>query len=218
MDGRLYEAAITGNHTLLSELSQDALDGVIHSCEGKDNPLHIGAVFGHVNLVKEMLSRKPHLAHQLNSKGQSPLHLAAAKGHVDVVEAILESDADVCYVRDLDGRTPLHIAAIKGEIEVLKVLVEARTIAARVLTDAGEPLLHLCVNHNHFEAVKLLVDFVGDNGLVNSKDSDNNTILHILAAKMQYKVLFFLYFLLLFSSKVEIHHNKKIKNKNKVGY
>lgn len=188
MDG-LYEAAIIGNHYLLSQFSQGALDGVLLSCVGKDNPLHIGALFGHVDFVKEMMNRKPHLARELNSKGRSPLHLASAQGHV--VEAILERDTDVCYARDGDGRTPFHIAAIKGHIEVLKELVKAKPVAARVLTDAGEPLLHLCVKHNHFDAVRMLIEFAGDDELVSLKDYDGNTILHLLADKMQRKVSFF---------------------------
>lgn len=162
MDGRLYEAAMTGNYSLLRVLRQEALDGVLLSCVGKDNPLHIGALFGHVDFVKVIQSRKPLLARELNSKGESPLHLASAKGHVDVVKAILERDADVCYTRDGDGITPLHIAAIRGQTEVLKEMVQARTIAARVLMDAGEPLLYLCVDHNHLEAVELLIEHVGD--------------------------------------------------------
>ncbi|XXG73284.1 hypothetical protein AAC387_Pa07g2230 [Persea americana] len=200
MDG-LYEAAITGNHYLLSQLSQGALDGVLLSCVGKDNPLHIGALFGHVDFVKEMMNRKPHLARELNSKGQSPLHLASAQGHVDVVEAILERDTDACYARDGDGRTPFHIAAIKGHMEVLKELVKAKPVAARVLTDAGEPLLHLCVKHNHFDAVKMLIEFAGDDELVSLKDYDGNTILHLLADKMQRKVIKYL----VDNTKVEIN-------------
>lgn len=200
MEG-LYEAAITGNHYLLSQLSQGALDGVLLSCVGKDNPLHIGALFGHVDFLKEMMNRKPHLARELNSKGQSPLHLASAQGHVDVVEAILERDTEVCYARDVDGRTPFHIAAIKGHIEVLKELVKAKAVAARVPTDAGEPLLHLCVKHNHFDAVKMLIEFAGDDELVSLKDYDSNTILHLLVDKMQHKVIKYL----VDNTKVEIN-------------
>lgn len=44
-------------------------------CTGKDHPLHLAALYGQVNLVREMLSRQNgELALELNSLGQSPLH------------------------------------------------------------------------------------------------------------------------------------------------
>lgn len=199
MDQRLYEAAIRGDKGMLLDLVQEDasmesadpfLDRVMRQCIGEDNPLHLGAQFGHVDFVTEILSRKPEMARQLNSQGLSPLHLASERGHVGVVKALLRTVADICFVRDRDGRIPLHLAAIKGRVDVLEELVEARKITAWLLTNEREPILHLCANHDQMEALKKLVKLVADDKFVILKDSNDNTILHLLSAKKHIEVKF----------------------------
>eukprot|EP00268_Persea_americana_P011459 TRINITY_DN14842_c0_g1_i4.p1 TRINITY_DN14842_c0_g1~~TRINITY_DN14842_c0_g1_i4.p1 ORF type:complete len:486 (-),score=56.74 TRINITY_DN14842_c0_g1_i4:257-1510(-) len=174
------------------QAAEPFLDRVMRECSRKDNPLHLGALFGRVELVREISSRKPDLARQLNSQGLSPLHLAAERGHVQVVKVLLGSDSDVCFVRDRDGRIPLHLAVIKGRVEVIEELVKAKNITAWLLTDEREPILHLCAKHDQFDALKKLVRLVRDDEFVRLKDSNDNTILHILAAKLQTKIIEFL--------------------------
>ncbi|XXG71083.1 hypothetical protein AAC387_Pa07g0415 [Persea americana] len=187
MDRRLFEAAIEGNREMLLKLLDDDpridLDRVMIDCRGKDNPLHVGALYGHVEFVREILSRKREFTRELNSEGQSPLHLASARGHVEVVKEILSEDTDACFIRDQDGMIPLHLAAIKGRVQVLETLVEAKKVTAFILTKSGEPILHLCANNNKCKAVEKLVELVTDDNFVNMKDSDDNTILHVLSDK-----------------------------------
>ncbi|XXG71085.1 hypothetical protein AAC387_Pa07g0417 [Persea americana] len=191
MDRRLMEAAIRGNKEMLLELLQDdplILNPAMRERTGKDNPLHLGALYGHVDFVREILSCKQKFTRELNSQGQSPLHVASARGHVGVVQEILSADADACFVRDREGMIPLHLAAIKGRVEVLTELVNANRVTAFLLTDRGEPILHLCVNNKQFKALKKLVDLVKDDDFVKLKDSYDNTILHLLSASKHTEV------------------------------
>ncbi|RWR84300.1 ankyrin repeat-containing-like protein [Cinnamomum micranthum f. kanehirae] len=195
MDRRLLEAAIRGNKEMLLELLQDdglILNRAVHECTGKDNPLHLGALYGRVDFVREILSRKQEFTRELNSQGQSPLHVASARGHVGVVQEILSADADACFVRDREGMIPLHLAAINGRVEVLTELVNANSVTAFLMTDRGEPILHLCVNNKQFKALKKLVDLVKDDDFVKLKDSYDNTILHLLSASKQTEVIRYL--------------------------
>ncbi|RWR84297.1 Ankyrin repeat [Cinnamomum micranthum f. kanehirae] len=185
---RLFQAATRRNEDMFSQLLQDdplLLDRVMSECTGKDTPLHLGALYGHVGLVREMLSRKLDLSRELNSQGLSPLHLASVRGHVEVVKEILSKDADACFVRDRDGMIPLHVAAFRGRVEVLEELVNANKSTAFLLTESGEPILHLCAKNNKFKALKKLVELVQDDEFVKLKDSDDNTILHLLSDKNQ---------------------------------
>ncbi|RWR84903.1 ankyrin repeat-containing-like protein [Cinnamomum micranthum f. kanehirae] len=190
MDGKLYEAAITGNVSQLHELLQEdanILDRLLFGGEVRENPLHIAAQYGHSNFVREISSRKLEFARKSNSQGRCPLHVASERGHVEVVKELLQRDADVCFVRDGEGRTPLHIAAMRGRLKVLEELVSVRPTAALVLTDQGDPILHLCVNHGQWEALKILVEGINDKEFFKLKDRDDNTILHLVAAKPEYK-------------------------------
>lgn len=155
---------------------------------GKNNLVHLGALYGHTHFVREILNRKPELAREFNSVGHSPLHLASARGHVGVVTEILRAYPDSCFLRDRFGWTPLHVAAMKGRVKVLNELVDTNRTTAFLLTDVGEPILNLCVTGRRFKALKKLVDLVEDDELVMLKDMNDNTILHRLSAVGEYEV------------------------------
>ncbi|XP_041008680.1 ankyrin repeat-containing protein BDA1-like isoform X1 [Juglans microcarpa x Juglans regia] len=196
MEKKLSEAAMEGNVSTLKELLLEdplILDRTIVSCVS-ETPLHVSSMLGHLALTKELLSLKPELASELDSHGSSPLHLASAKGHLEIVKELLLVDPEACLVRNQDGRTPLHLAALKGRVMVVSEMVGVKSESTLVLTDRGETVLHLCVgNHNRLESLRVLFEAVGKEiDLVNWKDCDGNTILHIAVAKKHIETIKFL--------------------------
>ncbi|XWS27051.1 hypothetical protein CRYUN_Cryun26dG0083300 [Craigia yunnanensis] len=190
MERKLYEAAVEGSViSLLNLLQGDALllDRFITGCY-PETPLHIASMFGHAEFVEEIVTRKPELVKELDLRRSSPLHLATAKGHLDIVKRLLQVNADMCLVCDRDGRNPLHVAAIKGQVNVLRVLVQARPNAARMLIDGEETILHACVRYNQLEAMKFLLGTIADHELVNFRNCEDNTILHLAVADKQIEV------------------------------
>ncbi|CAI9100668.1 OLC1v1037816C1 [Oldenlandia corymbosa var. corymbosa] len=192
MERKLSEAAIQGDVESLHQIMKEdplILDKIIVSCVS-ETPLHTASILGHLNFVKKLLSLKPELASELDSSSCSPLHLAAAKGHVGVVEELLRADSEVGSVRNLEGRTALHVAVIKGRVKVVDELVRGKPELTRVLTDRGETVFHLCVKYNRLEVLKLLTESVQkQRELVNWRDSDGNTILHIAVIKKQLEMI-----------------------------
>ncbi|XP_022888493.1 ankyrin repeat-containing protein BDA1-like [Olea europaea var. sylvestris] len=193
MDRRLSEASLQGNVELLQQILDEdplILDKIIVLCISQ-TPLHTASMLGHLNFVKELLNRKPELAAELDSNGCSPLHLAAAKGHLDIVKELLSADSEVGSVRNLDGRTALHVAVIKGRTAAATELVRVAPELSRVLTDRGETCLHLCVKYNRVEMLQNLAEATMelDGDLLNWKDCDGNTILHIAVAKKQIEII-----------------------------
>ncbi|KAL2533272.1 Ankyrin repeat family protein [Abeliophyllum distichum] len=193
MEKRLSEASLQGNVILLQQvLDEDPLilDKIIVLCISQ-TPLHTASMLGHLNFVKELLNRKPELASELDSNGCSPLHLAAAKGHVDVVKELLSANSEVGFVRNSDGRTALHVAVIKGRAAAAAELVQVVPELTTVLTDRGETCLHLCVKYNRVEILQILAEAMKkfDRDLVNWKDCDGNTSLHIAVAKKQIEII-----------------------------
>ena len=80
MDGKLYEAAITGNVSQLHELlreDENILDRLLFGGAVRENPLHIAAQYGHTNFVTEISNRKLEFARESNSQGRCPLHVAS---------------------------------------------------------------------------------------------------------------------------------------------
>ncbi|XP_039027302.1 ankyrin repeat-containing protein At5g02620-like [Hibiscus syriacus] len=194
MEKRLYNACLEGSKSsLLNLLQEDALllDRFITG-RYPETPLHVASMLGHLEFVDEILTRKPELAKEVDSRKSSPLHLAAAKGHLQVAKSLLQVDPDMCLVCDVDGRNPIHIAAMKGHLGLLRELVDARPWAARVLMEQGETVLHACVRCNQLDALRLLVERVSDHEFLNSKNDDGNTILHLAIAAKQTQTINFL--------------------------
>ncbi|KAF8401046.1 hypothetical protein HHK36_014349 [Tetracentron sinense] len=203
MERRLHEAALMGSVASLNELLQEdalILDRVIVACV-TDTPLHIAAILGHVDFVREILNRKPEFACEINLRRSSPLHLASAKGYIEIVKDLLSINSDMCLAHDRDGRTPLHLAAMKGRVMVLKELVHANPEATRVIAYQRKTILHLCVKYNQFEALRMLVDTISDDDFVNREDDNGNNILHLAVGDKQIETIKFL----LSSTKVRVN-------------
>ncbi|KMT18063.1 hypothetical protein BVRB_2g032550 [Beta vulgaris subsp. vulgaris] len=115
---------------------------------------------------------------------QSPLHVAAKMGHKEIIETILERKSNMIFAHDEDGRTLIHVAAMNGHTQVLEMLHRANPHATRVRTNRGETALHLCVKHNQAGALQLMLHHTDDE-LLNSKDDDGNTVLHLAVIGQQ---------------------------------
>ncbi|XP_055820373.1 ankyrin repeat-containing protein BDA1-like [Solanum dulcamara] len=210
IEKRLYEAAAEGDVITLHELLQQdglILDRLTLTCFN-ETPLHIAAMRGHIEFVKFILSRNPLLAAELDFRKSSALHVASIKGYLEIVRELLVVNPEMCLVRDRQGRNPLHLAVIKGRVEVIKELVRATHLAALQTTDRGENVLHLCVKHyNQLEALNLLMEImISDDKLLNAKDGDGYTILHLAVAHKQIDTVKYL----LRNNKIEVN----LKNDN----
>lgn len=153
------------------------------------SPLHIAANLGHLEFTKEIICRKPELAEELDHlKRWSPLHMASAKVYLEIVEALLVVNSNMCFTRDQDGRNPVHVAAIYGQIHVLDKLLKARPQAALERTNDGDTVLHLCVKLSQPQALMFLANVAEDDELLNSKDGNGNTVLHLAVSAKQLEV------------------------------
>ncbi|KAF4365812.1 hypothetical protein F8388_014459 [Cannabis sativa] len=189
----LYEAAQEGNVTTLRQLlKQDKLilDRliVINNNGFTETPLHVAAMLGHADFVREIITYKPELAKEVDAWHSTPLHLAVAKGHLETVKVLLmlvDDRENLCFAWDGEGRNPMHLAAMRGRLDVLRELLKVAPEAGRInLKDRNETILHVCVRHNQLEALKLLVSAMdGDYQFVNAKDDYGMTILHLATVK-----------------------------------
>ncbi|XP_058093757.1 ankyrin repeat-containing protein BDA1-like isoform X2 [Magnolia sinica] len=195
MDLRIYEILRTGNVTSLQNLlleNEPIFDRFLTEFVSQ-NPLHIAIQHRSVDFAREILRRKPQLAYVLSSQGLSPLRMASANGSVDIVRELLPLIVDVSHDRDSKGWTPVHAAAMKGHVDVLNVFNETNPEWIRDITDRDETVLHLCVKYNKLDVLKMLIGLVGrDDELVNRKDVNGNTILHLAAMKKDMEMITYL--------------------------
>ncbi|XP_009363737.1 ankyrin repeat-containing protein BDA1 [Pyrus x bretschneideri] len=193
MDSRLSEASKTGDIQLLHQLmAENPL--LLHNLAltSSENPLHVASLAGHVEFVQEILKLKPAFVHEMNQDGFSPMHIAAANGYLEVVRELLIADPRLCRMKGRDQWTPLHYAAARGRGDVVKEMVLACPESLEDVTLYDETSLHLGVNNCQFEAVKTLVESVMElrkDNVLNMKDKNGNSVLHVATWKEQHQVV-----------------------------
>ena len=209
MDAELFKAARDGNTRVLLELlERDPLLLEAASAACSYNPLHIASMLGHLDFVKELLKHKSNVgkyARELNQQGYSSLHLAASNGHVQVVKMLLGISHDLCRVKGRDGMTPLHCASIKGRAQIISLILSACSICVEEVNAWNETALHVAVKNNQFKSVRALVKGLKQsNNLVvlNSRDVEGNTVLHLAAASKNHQASFMV---LIYSSRCLIY-------------
>ncbi|KAK1413436.1 hypothetical protein QVD17_35209 [Tagetes erecta] len=188
---------------------------VVHALalEGVENPLHIASLAGHLNFAATLLNLRPQLALELNQDGFSALHIASSCGHIEIVKELLKVNHDLCLLQGKDGKIPLHLAVAKGNVEVVRELLLSSSDSIECTTAQGETSLHLAVNNNRFEAFEALLQHlkqVKKEDLLNLKDLNGNTILHVSVYKKQCQVIdLILNRGVVSKEKIELNHSNK---------
>ena len=163
-----------------------------------DTPLHIAASIGNIPFSMEMMRLKPSLVSKPNLDGFSPLHLALLNGQIEMVRRLLQVDGDLVRVKGKEGITLLHFAAAIDDH--LDLLVEFLSVCPHSIEDVtirNETTLYIALKFNNLEAFKLLVGWLRQNRFKNAmfwerkvlnwKDDEGNTILHVAVSKNQPK-------------------------------
>lgn len=167
--------------------------------------LHLGAIKGHVDVIKEITKREPSIVNLVaECTGYTALHYAAKHRQLDAIDALVEAGADLEAEGSVGGGTALHIAAESAYCEAIVLAlvghgakidpvrdgnktplfaaVRRRNVcAAKVLVSAGadvrEPLLLASTQRTSDETI---VTLLGHGGDVNTKrESDGNTPPHL---------------------------------------
>lgn len=191
MDGRLFEAARTGNvpllHQLLFEKPLILADCALFSSQ--ENPLHIAAKAGQLGFMQQVLAQRPDFARQVNADGFRPLDIASAIGYVDIVKEMIKTcPLDVCRLKGRAGRTCLHYATMNERVEIIDELLNSCGECVKDVTSIGETALHLALKYSKLEAFTNLIRWLerlGLEELVNWVDKDGNTILHFAVSRKQ---------------------------------
>ena len=164
-----------------------------------NTPLHIAAFYGNIQFALELMSLRPSFAWKLDPNGFSPIHRALQNGHIKLVHQFLQLDEDLVRVKGREQLTPLHYVAKSGEH--LSLLNKFLLVCPDSITDVtlrNETALHIALKNDKLEAFKFLVKWLGLNvhknavlhqrSVLNKKDNEGNTVLHIAVSKNQTEV------------------------------
>ncbi|XVE69106.1 hypothetical protein DITRI_Ditri09bG0124000 [Diplodiscus trichospermus] len=160
-----------------------------------DTPLHVAVDAGCDDFAMEIMNLKPSFARKLNRHGRSPMHLALK--NEETALRLLAADRDLVRVKGREGYTPLHHVAAHGNIRLLEQFLEDCPQCILDVTIRNETALHVAAKNNKLEALQILMrslkrtcvysSYFGEK-LLNWKDKDGNTMLHVAASKNQPEV------------------------------
>ncbi|XP_059450792.1 ankyrin repeat-containing protein BDA1-like [Corylus avellana] len=190
MDPRLVEAALNGNAIELQKLLQEDPLVIERGSVAvyPETALHIAAMGGQTEFVREILKLKPDFSTRLDKDGFSAIHIASANGFVETVRELLKFRRELALLKSSNGRTSLHCAAVAGRVQVIRELVGFFPDCIGEVTLRGETALHIAVKYNQFEAFEAMFDIVKQlnmQEIMFAGDEDGNTILHLAVARKQ---------------------------------
>jgi hypothetical protein len=197
MDQNLRDAAEQENIDALYsliEIDSEVLNK-IDEISFVHTPLHVAAAVGNTQFAMEMMMLKPSFAKKLNPNGFTPLPLAMHKNQIQLAHKLLKNHKDLVCSQGKGGMNPLHYAAQTGNLDLLAKLLIFCPKSIKDVTSQSETALHIALKNDMLDAFQLLVGWLRRAWLKNAgywemrmldwRDVDGNTMLHIAASKYQ---------------------------------
>ncbi|XVF42242.1 hypothetical protein PTKIN_Ptkin01aG0345100 [Pterospermum kingtungense] len=178
-----------------SQIANFILEKFPDSPDGEINiktALHSAVIHSQHDTVKLLLKKVPNSRNGTDQIGWTPLHYAALYGDLKSTKLLLEGTSSTAYIVDLDGTSALHVAAFRGHINVVEQLVQHCPDIHEVTDKKGRSLLHVAVIGGHEKMVRRILEMPMLLGIINEKDNDRNTALHLAVIYKRNNIITFL--------------------------
>ncbi|CAN6541410.1 unnamed protein product [Malus baccata var. baccata] len=178
----IYMAVERGYCDLVYKMMKTCKNPVYKGPNGR-TALHAAVTINGIEMTKDLLKyTEKALTKEVDEKGWTPLHYAASMGHTSIVKSLLAADKSAAYIGDNEKVTPLHVAALGGHAEVMKELIACCPDCCELVDRRRRNALHFCIKKRHHQVEQLVrQDPWLSNVLLNGKDEDGNTPLHLMA-------------------------------------
>ncbi|GAB4854135.1 hypothetical protein Ancab_022718 [Ancistrocladus abbreviatus] len=138
-----------------------------------DTVLHIAEILGAI------LDGNSALVDSFDEEGRTPLSYAAYIGYLEGVQYFHETFSDQTFKPDCNGYFPIHWACSGGHERVVKHFLQHFPKTSNLLTKKGQNILHIAALNGKANVVEHLLKLPEPERLMNLKDVDGNTPLHL---------------------------------------
>ncbi|KAF3971028.1 hypothetical protein CMV_005327 [Castanea mollissima] len=184
-------AAETGNKDILRRLLElvDGNDKLIGRPR-RESPIYAVILQRSLDMLEEIAKTKQVLFHIRDEKGKTPLYFAASKGYLEGVQFLLHYSRQSTLERSTKGDFPIHAACKNGHVNVVNVLLEEQwPDPTELLNKEGQNILHVAAKSGKDVVVKNILRNPKLEKLLNAKDNDGNTAVHLASMNLHPKVV-----------------------------
>lgn len=186
----LYLAAEAGYVAIINLLMNNPAGN--YAVDGKPknkSPVHAAILGRNIDVLKLFWRKDRSSFSKRCEKGGNPLHCAAYVGYTDGISFLLKNSYGLAYLRDKQGLFPIHSAASQGHVDIIQLMVQKRPDSRELLTLQGQNILHIAAKSGKCRAFGRMLKMPELEKLINGKDADGNTPLHVATIYSHPKVV-----------------------------
>ncbi|KAJ4776701.1 ankyrin repeat family protein [Rhynchospora pubera] len=140
-------------------------------------------------IAKKIVKARHRLAREENESGNTPMHLSVLWNKLDVIRVLLEHDRSLGYLINSKSNYPLLVsAAFRGNVAVTQEILNYCPDAPCCRQD-GWTMLHEAIYTGHEEFTEFILKTPQLHNLINMRDINGETALHIAVKKCNPKVV-----------------------------
>ncbi|XP_052192685.1 ankyrin repeat-containing protein ITN1-like [Diospyros lotus] len=180
----LYLAAERDYHEIVSAILAEPRRNHAYGGPNGRTALHAAVIAKCSNCVRNLLEKNRDLIRITDSNRWTPLHFAARFDVVPITKQLLDTDESIAHLtaNDADKMTALHLAAKWGSFGMMQELWSRCPDCWEMVNERGQNVLHIAIENENSDMIKQLFKSTFPvSNLLNEKDRDGNTPLHLLA-------------------------------------
>ncbi|XP_071740823.1 protein ACCELERATED CELL DEATH 6-like [Rutidosis leptorrhynchoides] len=181
----IYLVAERGSYHRILKLILDNCEHRTFEGPNGRTALHAAAISGSSESIKYMLSENRHLIYKPDDYHRIPLQYAVLHNNAQATEALLKIDTSVGYKKVMeDGieSSLVHIASSQGHQALVNLLILKCRRCSEMIDGKGRNILHVAIDNKKTEVVEYIFKKESLSFLINQKDKDGNTPIHLYMA------------------------------------
>ncbi|XP_047320795.1 protein ACCELERATED CELL DEATH 6-like [Impatiens glandulifera] len=176
----LYIAIETGQITIVTKMLRLLPENPDEIKIAGKSPIDAAIKAMNTDMLVMVCEKIPSLIHtRVAEDGGTPLHCAASVGYYKGVEFFLNRFSEFILEHDNNGLLPIHIASQKGYVKIVKKILDEYPDSRELLTAKRENILHIASKFGKIGVVEYILKTPYFGVLINQKDNNGNTPLHL---------------------------------------